>query len=424
MSTSTDTGHGTLPDGWKWVKLGDVCVAIRGVTFKSGVSLNEPRDGYVPCVTTSAVQLQPDWSTARHVPANSVRGDAQMLRVGDILVSTANSKALVGKSCLVEHVPFECTFGAFVTVVRPHSTVEQRWLTDCLRSDSAKRFFYEKSSNTTNISNLRVSDLLMLDIPIPPLDEQKRIAGMLTEQMAAVDKAKRAAQERLEAAQALPAAYLRGAFPASQDELPATWRWVELMDIVVENGLVRGPFGGSLKKEIFVASGYMVYEQSHAIGGDFSSGRYFVTEAKYREMARFQVKPYDLLMSCSGTIGKVAMVPEESPAGIINQALLKIRVNHEIAKPQYLKYYLESSPFSSRVAGLSAGTAMANVASVKYLRAVSIPVPPLEEQTRITARLDDQNAAALLAEEHIRQEIGVIETLPSALLRKAFSGEL
>ena len=86
---------------------------------------------------------------------------------------------------------------------------------------------------------------------------------------------------------------------------------------------VRGPFGGSLKKSCFVESGYAVYEQ-HAIYDQFTDVRYFIDEAKFNEMKRFELKPNDLIMSCSGTMGKVAIVPQNIEKGIINQALLKL----------------------------------------------------------------------------------------------------
>ena len=88
---------------------------------------------------------------------------------------------------------------------------------------------------------------------------------------------------------------------------------------------IRGPFGGSLKKNCFKKSGYAVYEQQHAIYGDFTF-RYFIDESKFQEMKRFEVLPQDIIMSCSGTMGKISIVPDETPKGIINQALLKLTV--------------------------------------------------------------------------------------------------
>jgi len=102
---------------------------------------------------------------------------------------------------------------------------------------------------------------------------------------------------------------------------------------------VRGPFGGSLKKSCFVEEGYAVYEQQHAIYNQFSDIRYFVTEDKFNEMKRFELKPNDLIMSCSGTMGKVAIVPEGIKQGIINQALLKLTPK-DFLDIEYLKYWM------------------------------------------------------------------------------------
>ena len=82
-----------------------------------------------------------------------------------------------------------------------------------------------------------------------------------------------------------------------------SWAPVNLGDVC---GFVRGPFGGRLKKEIFKDECYAVYEQQHAINDQFSEIRYFVDEAKFLEMKRFELAPGDLIMSCSGTMGTVA----------------------------------------------------------------------------------------------------------------------
>lgn len=152
---------------------------------------------------------------------------------------------------------------------------------------------------------------------------------------------------------------------------------------------VRGPFGGSLKKECFVPQGYAVYEQQHAIYGDFTF-RYFVTEKKYSEMKRFSVKPGDLIMSCSGTMGKISIIPENAKKGIINQALLKLTVNNKINN-KFLKYYFESTAFWNYLNSHTQGGAIKNVASVAVLKTIPTPIPPLAEQARIVAILDHFN---------------------------------
>lgn len=159
-------------------------------------------------------------------------------------------------------------------------------------------------------------------------------------------------------------------------------KWVKLGDVC---DFVRGPFGGSLKKEIFRKSGYAVYEQQHAIYGEYIF-RYFVDEKKFKEMQRFEVKPGELIMSCSGTMGKISIIPQNAPKGIINQALLKLTAKTGVSN-KYLKYCFENS-ISAQMNAQAQGGAIRNVASVSVLKDILIPLPPLEEQARIVEILD------------------------------------
>lgn len=201
-----------LPKGWRWTTLGEIATAFRGVNFSSGEGQPIPEEGYTACLTTSGVQDIPDWNSRRFIPSERIKSDSQLLSVGDIMVSTANSKALVGKSCLVSDVPYECAFGAFVTVIRSSPQTLPAWISHAIRTNQAKQFFYEKSSHTTNISNLKISALLEMPIPLPPLAEQKRLVSALNAKMAATEQALSAAEAELAAIEALPGALLRRAF--------------------------------------------------------------------------------------------------------------------------------------------------------------------------------------------------------------------
>lgn len=150
----------------------------------------------------------------------------------------------------------------------------------------------------------------------------------------------------------------------------------------------RGPFGGSLKKEIFVNEGYLVYEQYHAINNDFNFGRYFITETKFQEMNGFEVLPNDLLISCSGTMGKIAIVPEKAKKGIINQALLKLTPDTRKINPKYLKRILESESIQSIYFRDQEGAAIQNVASVKVLKDIEIPLPSIEIQNLLISEIE------------------------------------
>ncbi|MEN5386779.1 restriction endonuclease subunit S [Aliarcobacter skirrowii] len=167
--------------------------------------------------------------------------------------------------------------------------------------------------------------------------------------------------------------------------LPKGWEWKKLGELC---DFIRGPFGGSLKKQIFKENGNAVYEQSHAIYNQFEQIRYFIDDEKFEKMKRFELRPNSLIMSCSGTIGKVAIVPNNVKKGIINQALLMLTPNNELNNI-FLKLMMESNFFQTLLSDNSTGAAIANVASVKVLKDLDIPLPPLEEQKRIVAKLDN-----------------------------------
>ncbi len=166
--------------------------------------------------------------------------------------------------------------------------------------------------------------------------------------------------------------------------------------------LVRGPFGGALKKEIFVKEGYAVYEQSHAIYSNFSSFRYFIDEDKFNELKRFSVKSGDLIMSCSGTMGKFAIVPEDCKIGVINQALLKLSVKKGFDKI-FVKMTLEADNNQEKLLSQSAGGAIKNVVSVSQIKELSLLLPSIKEQQKIASCLSSLDELITAQAEKIEQ---------------------
>lgn len=174
-------------------------------------------------------------------------------------------------------------------------------------------------------------------------------------------------------------------------ELPKSWKWVSWETILdYENGgFRRGPFGSTLKKSIFVESGYKVYEQYCPINNDCSFGRYYITPEKFEELKSFEVRAGDYLVSCSGSLGRITRVPQEFERGIINQALLRVRINDHIISHLYFLHLFRSPFFQKLLVDNSTGTAITNVKGVKELKAIPIPLPPLAEQSRIVMKIEE-----------------------------------
>lgn len=195
------------------------------------------------------------------------------------------------------------------------------------------------------------------------------------------------------------------------------WQTKKLGEIC---NFVRGPFGGSLKKSIFKKDGYAVYEQQHAIYDQFNNIRYFIDEEKFNEMKRFELKSGDLIMSCSGTMGKIAIVPENIKKGIINQALLKLSTSKEISNV-FLKLWMQSDNFQDSLKKYSQGAAIQNVASVKILKDIDIQLPPFPEQQRIVKILDEAFEKIEKAKTNTKKNLANSKELFESYLDNIFS---
>ncbi len=170
-----------------------------------------------------------------------------------------------------------------------------------------------------------------------------------------------------------------------EKEIPATWNKTSLGKLLSPKGYTRGPFGSSLKKEDMTASGVLVYEQQHAIDNHRDFG-YFISEDKHKALKRFTVKPNDFVISCSGTIGKIILIREDDPTGIINQALLILRPDTNKVTPMCLKYFLTSRDGNNYLVENSGGSAQVNIAKRPEIESIPLVLPDIDSQ-RLVSRL-------------------------------------
>ena len=170
------------------------------------------------------------------------------------------------------------------------------------------------------------------------------------------------------------------------------WKECKLGDILADKGYIRGPFGSALKRGDMKSEGIPVYEQQHAIY-QMRDFRFFIDEKKFQEMKRFQVQENDLVISCSGTVGKVTIISKDDPKGIISQALLILRVNPNIILPKYLQYFFISSKGYNSIISRSSGSVQVNIAKRDVIESIPLSLPPLPTQQKIAAilsSLDDK----------------------------------
>lgn len=161
----------------------------------------------------------------------------------------------------------------------------------------------------------------------------------------------------------------------------------KLKDICLDKGFIRGPFGSALKKDLFIskcANAYKVYEQCVPLEQDKYKGHYYISKEYFESnLKRFEVKNNDFLISCSGVnYGAIYHLEEPFEKGVINQALLIIRVNPEIVDYNYFKYLFNIILKKAITSGTGDST-IPNFPSIELIKNIEIDIPNLNEQRKI-----------------------------------------
>ncbi|EAH6134110.1 restriction endonuclease subunit S [Campylobacter jejuni] len=205
--------------------------------------------------------------------------------------------------------------------------------------------------------------------------------------------------------------------------LPQGWKMETLGEILSSDkySIKRGPFGSALKKSFFVEKGIRIFEQYNPINNDPHWKRYFISHEKFQELEAFKATEGDLLISCSGTLGKIVELPKDTEMGIINQALLKIRLNNIKILNSYFIYYFNSPIMQEKILESTLGSAIKNIASVKILKQIEIPLPPLKKQERIVGILDESFAKIDESIKILEQNLLNLDELMQSALQKAFN---
>jgi type I restriction enzyme S subunit len=179
-----------------------------------------------------------------------------------------------------------------------------------------------------------------------------------------------------------------------------------------------GPFGSSLTKDTYVPVGFKVYGQEQVIRGDYLFGDYFISASKYRELESCSVRPGDILLSLVGTAGKLLVLPEDAPAGVINPRLIRFTFDKARVCSLFFKNLFDAGQVQGFLARSAQGGTM-GVLNASMLRPMKIPLPPLPEQRAIAAALSDVDA--LLAK--LDQFIAKNRDLKQAAMQQLLTGQ-
>ncbi|MCI6907094.1 MAG: restriction endonuclease subunit S [Succinatimonas sp.] len=182
----------------------------------------------------------------------------------------------------------------------------------------------------------------------------------------------------------------------------------------------KGPFGSAIKKDMFVKKDkntVKVYEQQNAIEKDWKIERYYLQKSYVEDKLKsFWVNPGDIIVSCAGTIGELYELPNEAEKGVINQALMRIRVHQNLVNTS-----LFEMSFSNMISDFtklhSNGSAIKNIPQFSELKKISFLVPKLnEEQDSLVNFFKDFESIITLHQ----RKLDKLKNIKKALLEKMF----
>ena len=390
------------------VRLGDHASLIRGITFKLADKCDPRDEGTVLCMRTKNVQATLDISDLIAVPGRIVKNPEKMLSAGDILVSSANSWNLVGKCCQVPKLEYPSTAGGFISILRPKTEKLQRnYLYRWFSSDEIQNKLRSFANRTTNISNLNHKKTLDLRISLPPVAEQRRIAGILD----AADALRVKRREALAEFDTLLQSTFLDMFgdPVSN---PKGWM-VSCVGEVAQMGTGSTPsrshknyFGGSIPwlKSTEVNWGE-VTTTSEGLSPDGVKA------------ARLKLYPEgSIVLALYGqgkTRGKCAVLGMDAT---INQACCALMPRERGSTP-YLFQFLKSS--YHRLRGQSRGGNQENL-NMGIVRSFPVPMPPMDLQQRYATIAGSVERQKTRQRAHLAE----LDTLFASLQSRAFRGEL
>lgn len=436
-----------IPENWCFVHISDMALFQEG----PGILAKDFRDTGIPLIRIAGMQtdvvskegcnyLDPQMVTAKW--------DHFRLDIGDVVISTSAS---MDKIAEVHEDTVGCIVYTGLIRFKMYGGIQKEYFKYFIKSPFYQKQIQEQQAGAA-IKHYGPSHLRKMIIPLPPLEEQKRIVAKIEELMPFVERyaatstklntlntsfpdmmKKSILQEAVQGKLVPqdpndePASELlkriaeekkrlikEGKIKKDKNisrivcdgrswfefldgkkvcidseipfEVPNNWSWVRLNEL---GDYKKGPFGSALTKSMFVPAGddsVKVYEQKNAIQKDWTLGEYYIHKSYYEDkMTGFTVEPGDVIVSCAGTIGETYIMPENIEIGIINQALMRMKIYEPMNVSYFLMYFDYVVKASAREQ--SKGSAIKNIPPFSIFKRILFPVPPLAEQKRILDRL-------------------------------------
>jgi len=444
-----------LPKSWAQVPITEILqLNNNGRPFQQGWSPQchqHPADeGRWGVLKTTAIQAGEFWPHENKELPDHLEGRPQIeVKRGDILMTCAGPRSRCGVACLVTETRAKLMMSGKMYRFRPHTdAMDAKFLMHFIRSHATQMQIDRMKTGISDSGlNLTHDRFAMLQVPVPPRNEQHRIAARIDELFSGLDNGVEALTNARQQLTVYRRAILRRAFHGgftsdtrserrgiqvahalSAEEvaserlsaLPIGWKYVRLQHLVDPN---RPITYGVIKLGADVAAGVPTLRSSDVrrLRLDLESVKRISPQiaANYR---RTFLKGGEVLVTVRGTLGGVAVVPPALAGWNISREVAMV-VPAEELDPTYLQYMLASPQLEAWFKGQLRGVAYTGI-NLASLRDAPIALCHIQEQREIARVVAEQLSLVDATERDIDGQLARIELLRNAILSRAFSGQL
>ena len=394
-----------LPQGWKWVKLGDVCSFEGGSQPEKSFFKYQPLPDYIRLVQIQDFRLS---HVSVYIPKKYAKrtfneDDVMIGRYGPPVFQILRGLSGAYNVALMKAVP--------------KNDLSKDYLFYLLQESSIQDAVIGVSQRSAGQSGVDKRFLEELPVPIAPLPEQQRLAKLLSEKLAIIEQAKQKITAQLQAAQDLTAAYLREVF---ESEEAKGWEWIKFEEIAdFKNGI---NFNASQKGSgLLTIDVFNMYSNSIYIE---NNEEFYRISGKINE--EYLLNDNDILFVRSSVkkegVGWTTLFKTHSEnvtfCGFIIRARMKIECYQE-----FIVFYFRSQLARQEIIGKAGSSTITNI-SQENLKSCLIPLPPVDKQQEIAIYLTEKFKTVEQLKATLQSQLESINQLPAALLKQAFSGQL
>lgn len=393
--------------GWEWRPLGEVCKTGSGATpLKTSKEFYE--GGSIPWLLSGEVAQGEITESKNFITEVGLKNSAaKLFPVNSVLIAMYGATA--GQVGILR---FPASTNQAICAILPNPRFVPEFLFYVFLHLKDELIATATGNAQPNISQIKIKNTV---IPIPPLDEQRRIVAVLDKAFAGIANATANAHKNLTNARALFDSYTSEAFGQLNETATARPSLEALTDDKsgITYGVVKPGDVGSIP---FVRGGDL-------IGGEVRLNKLrTITSAVSEQYSRTLLRGGELLMCLVGVPGQCAIAPNELAGANIARQVGLIRLKPEV-NAEYVKDYLQS-PVGQTALGTFTGGSVQQVINLGDLRQVVVPLPERSKQDEMVKRIAGAKSLSSDLARKFDKKLSALTELKQSLLQKAFAGEL